>query len=66
MEAGSDTTSSTLFTFLMAMMKYPETLKKAQAEVDQICGISRSPTSDDISQLHYLKAIMDEVRDFSH
>ncbi len=61
MEAGSDTTASTLFNFLLAMLKYPNTLKKAQDEVDQICGVSRSPTSEDIDNLPYLKACMNEV-----
>ncbi len=62
MEAGSDTTASTMFSFLLATIAYPEALKKAQAEVDRVCGTSRSPTSDDIANLPYLKACMDEVR----
>jgi cytochrome P450 len=61
MEAGSDTTSSTLLSFLLAMIKHPETLKKAQDDVDNICGASRSPTSDDIHDLPYLRACMDET-----
>jgi cytochrome P450 len=61
MEAGSDTTSSTLLSFLLAMIKHPETLKKAQDDVDKICGASRSPTSDDIQDLPYLRACMDET-----
>lgn len=61
MEAGSDTTASTLLSFLLAMLAYPETLAKAQAEVDRVCGTSRSPTSDDIGNLPYLKACMNEV-----
>jgi cytochrome P450 len=61
MEAGSDTTASTLFSFLLAMIKHPEEFKKAQREVDQVCGSLRSPTSDDISRLPFIKACMDEV-----
>ena len=61
MEAGSDTTSSTLLSFLLAMIKYPETLKKAKTEVDQLCGATRSPTSDNITELPYLRACMDET-----
>ena len=61
MEASSDTTASTLFLFLLALLKYPETLKMAQQEVDQICGISRSPASDDMKDLKYLGACMNEV-----
>ena len=62
MEAGSDTTASTLLSFILAMIKYPQALKKAQAEVDSVCGDSRSPTPDDINELTYLKACMNEVR----
>ena len=65
MEAGSDTTASTILSFVLAMIKHPEILKRAQKEVDNICGLSRSPTSDDIESLPFLKACMEEVKDFS-
>ncbi len=45
MEAGSDTTSSTLHSFILAMITYPEILRKAQKELDEVCGASRSPSS---------------------
>lgn len=61
MEAGSDTSASTLLSFLLAMIKYPAEFKKAQAEVDQACGPERSPTAEDIDRLPFLKACMDEV-----
>jgi cytochrome P450 len=62
MEAGSDTTASTLLSFLLAMIKYPKELRKAQEEVDAVCGSSKSPTSNDIGRLPFIKALMDEVR----
>lgn len=61
MEAGSDTTASTLLSFLLAMIKYPTEFTKAQREVDAVCGPLRSPTSDDIQRLPFIKACMDEV-----
>ncbi|KAK6081151.1 cytochrome P450 [Seiridium cupressi] len=61
MEAGSDTTASTLLSFLLAMIKYPAEFKKAQSEVDAVCGSSRSPTSQDIGNLPFIKACMDET-----
>ncbi|KAM0344912.1 hypothetical protein ACHAPU_007045 [Fusarium lateritium] len=61
MEAGSDTTASTLLSFLLAMIKYPNEFKKAQQEVDQVCGSSRSPTAEDINRLPFIKACMDET-----
>ena len=61
MEAGSDTTSSTLLTFVLAMKNNPDVLTKAQEEVDRICGSGRSPTFNDIDKLTYLNACMNEV-----
>lgn len=61
MEAGSDTTASTLLSFLLAMIRYPEEFRKAQNEVDAVCGSSRSPTSDDFCRLPFIKACMYEV-----
>jgi cytochrome P450 len=63
MEAGSDTTASTLLSFLLAMIKYPTEFKKAQEEVDEVCGSSRSPTAEDIDRLPFIKACMHEVRE---
>lgn len=66
MEAGSDTTSATLHSFILAMIKYPHILKKAQKELDEICGNSHSPGAADVGQATYIQAIMTEVRtDFS-
>ncbi|KIW98759.1 uncharacterized protein Z519_00422 [Cladophialophora bantiana CBS 173.52] len=51
MEAGSDSTSSTLHSFVLAMVKYPEVLRKAQKELDEVCGPSKSPGSQDVKNL---------------
>ena len=61
MEAGSDTTSSTLLSFLLAVIQQPDILAKAQRDVDSVCGTERSPNSDDINKLPYLRACMTEV-----
>ena len=61
MEGGSDTTASTLLSFLLAMVKYPQVLKKAQEAVDKVCGTSRSPTFDDLENLPYIKNCVNEV-----
>ncbi|KAF5548077.1 cytochrome P450 monooxygenase [Fusarium phyllophilum] len=61
MEAGSDTTASTLLSFLLAMIKYPQEFKKAQNEVDAVCGLSKSPTADDLDGLPFIKACMYET-----
>lgn len=62
MEAGSDTTSSTLLSFLLAMLENPVALKRAQEDVDRVCDLERSPTIDDLDNLPYIEACMHEVR----
>lgn len=62
MEAGSDTTASTLLSFLLALSSRPHVLRKCQEEVDQVVGMERSPTAADMPKLQYLRAAMKEVR----
>ena len=62
MEAGSDTTASTLLSFILALTTYPEVLRKAQKELDDLCGAERSPSIEDFGKLPYLTACMTEVR----
>lgn len=60
LEAGSDTTSSTLYAFVQAMLLYPEAQKKAQAEIDKVVG-DRLPTMDDQANLQYVHACIKET-----
>ena len=59
--AGSDTSSSTLITFVLACCAFPETLPKAWEELDRIVGHHRSPTWEDEAELVYTKAFVKEV-----
>jgi cytochrome P450 len=59
--AGSDTSSSTLITFVLACCAFPEVLPKAWEELDRVVGPHRSPTFDDEPNLPYVKAFMKEV-----
>ncbi|KAL4811050.1 cytochrome P450 [Aspergillus unguis] len=61
MEAGSDTTSSTLLSFLLAMLENPDALRKAQADVDRVCGVHRSPGMHDLENMPYIEACMHEI-----
>lgn len=61
MEAGSDTTTSTVLSFILALLCHPEILKKAQEEIDAVVGSDRSPGPDDIRKLPYIEACMLEV-----
>jgi len=59
--AGSDTSSSTLITFVLACCAFPETLSKAWEELDRVMGPHRSPTFQDEPNLPYIKAFVKEV-----
>ncbi|KAF8600199.1 cytochrome P450 [Ceratobasidium sp. AG-I] len=59
-EAGSDTISSWLQTLVLAMAAFPETQKKAQAELDAVVGNDRAPTPEDFPHLPYIQAIVKE------
>ncbi|KIX97064.1 uncharacterized protein Z520_07178 [Fonsecaea multimorphosa CBS 102226] len=60
LEAGFDTTASTLQGFILAMMMFPEVQKKAQRELDEVVGSDRLPTMDDLPELPYVHACAKE------
>lgn len=59
LEAGSDTTSSTLIGWVQAMVLFPEVAKSAQEEIDRVCG-DRFPTLDDEPNLQYVRGCIKE------
>jgi cytochrome P450 len=59
--AGSDTSSSTLITFVLACCAFPEVLEKAWEELDRVVGPHRSPSWEDEGDLVYVKAFVKEV-----
>lgn len=59
--AGSDTSSSTLISFVLACCAFPEALPKAWEELDRVVGPHRSPTFEDEPDLVYVKAFVKEV-----
>ncbi|KAG1813916.1 cytochrome P450 [Suillus subaureus] len=58
---GVDTTSSSLTSFVLAMVLYPEVQKHAQAEIDAVVGQDRFPTFNDRDKLPYIGALMQEL-----
>jgi cytochrome P450 len=54
-------TTSTLATFILAMVLNPQVLHKAQAELDEVVGYSRLPDEKDRPHLPYVSAIVKEV-----
>jgi cytochrome P450 len=58
---GADTTVSSLMTFFLAIMLFPDVQKKAQEELDSVIGGNRLPTSADKGTLPYIDAIVKET-----
>ena len=53
-------TISTVQTFFMAMVCYPEVQAKARAELDAVVGPNRLPSFEDRDSLPYITAIAKE------
>ncbi|EXJ63653.1 uncharacterized protein A1O5_11414 [Cladophialophora psammophila CBS 110553] len=60
LEAGFNTTASTLQGFVLAMMVFPDVQKRAQQELDEVVGSGRLPTMDDVADLPYVHACAKE------
>ncbi|KAK1725113.1 cytochrome P450 [Colletotrichum acutatum] len=60
LEAGSDTTASTLTGFVQAMVLHPSVQKQAQEELDRVCGTERLPNMDDWDSMPYIRACVKE------
>ncbi|KAH9851180.1 cytochrome P450 [Lenzites betulinus] len=54
-------TESATLTFLLAMAKFPELQRRAQAEVDGVTGGTRLPTMADRARLPFVDAVLSEV-----
>jgi cytochrome P450 len=59
--AGSDTSSATLMSFVLAMTCFPEVARKAQEELDRVVGRERAPTWSDEPNLPYCRAVIKET-----
>ncbi|EEB95611.1 hypothetical protein MPER_05386 [Moniliophthora perniciosa FA553] len=61
LEAGSDTTASTMQSFILFMISHPHVLKKLREEIDSVVGIERMPEFEDQDNLPYLVACIKET-----
>jgi len=59
-EGAADTTAAQLLTLVMAFAKNPRVQKRAQEEIDKVCGVERSPLWSDFKKLPYINAIVKE------
>ncbi|KAG2038716.1 cytochrome P450 [Suillus americanus] len=56
-----ETTTSTLMTFALAMVLYPDVQRRAQAEIDSVVGGDRLPTFEDRASLPYVESVLRET-----
>lgn len=61
LEAGSDTTASSIQSFVLYMLASPDALRKARKELDDVVGPHRLPVFDDEPNLPYVVACIKEA-----
>ena len=62
MYAGAaDTTVSSIHSFILAMVLFPEVQRKAQEEIDTVVGTGRLPEFEDRGKLSYVDALVKET-----
>ncbi|MCJ1231328.1 hypothetical protein MMC12_008005 [Toensbergia leucococca] len=60
-EAGTDSTATTLLVFMQAMTQWPHVQRKAQQEIDSVMGEDRSPLWADSPNLPYVNQVIKEA-----
>ncbi|KAF5606611.1 oxidoreductase [Fusarium subglutinans] len=58
---GADTTVSSIYSFVLAMLLFPDVQSKAQKEIDSVVGTSRLPQFEDRPNLPYVDALIKET-----
>ncbi|EXF74266.1 hypothetical protein CFIO01_10972 [Colletotrichum fioriniae PJ7] len=58
--ASADTSRMTTWSFVEAMMQFPEAQARAQAEIDKVVG-DRPPTYEDYARIPYVRMLLKEV-----
>ena len=54
-------TAAAVISFILAMIHYPEVMRKAQAELDAVVGRERTPRFEDKENLPYIRAVIRET-----
>lgn len=58
---GVDTTTSTMLSFILAVIAFPDAIKTAQSEIDTVVGHYRLPSWEDEKELPFCSAMVKEV-----
>ena len=58
---GPPQTWATLLIFMLAAVRNPDAVKKAQEEIDRVVGPGRLPTFDDMDALPYVGCLLKET-----
>ncbi|KAF9496948.1 cytochrome P450, partial [Pleurotus eryngii] len=61
MEAGAETSTSYLQSFVLALINFPECQKRARKELDEVVGTDRLPTFEDHPNLPHVNTFIKEV-----
>ncbi|XP_067894559.1 cholesterol 24-hydroxylase-like [Heterodontus francisci] len=59
--AGQETTANLISFTIMELTRQPEIMAKLQAEVDEVVGMKRDVTAEDIGRLQYLHQVLKET-----
>ncbi|KAI8986306.1 cytochrome P450 [Trametes punicea] len=59
--AGRDTTACTLTFAIYALAEHPEVMRRLRKEVSSIVGLDQRPTYDNIREMKYMRAFINEV-----
>ncbi|KZS99736.1 cytochrome P450 [Laetiporus sulphureus 93-53] len=59
--AGRDTTASSLTFAVYLLCMYPAVLSRLRQEIHDVVGLSRRPTYEDIREMKYLRAVINET-----
>ncbi|CAL1697458.1 unnamed protein product [Somion occarium] len=59
--AGTETTSNTMNSFILAMVAHPDVYRRLRDEMDRVVGTDRLPDFDDRDSLPYLECVIKEL-----
>uniref|UniRef100_A0A3B5BH53 Cytochrome P450 2F2 n=1 Tax=Stegastes partitus TaxID=144197 RepID=A0A3B5BH53_9TELE len=64
--AGTDTTSNTLLTGFLYLMKYPHIQERCQQEIDEVLGGKNQASFEDKNNMPYMQAVIHEIQRMSN